>query len=412
MSTRQSATTTATAPASWLAIGVLYLTALLQGLAMVSFPASSAILTGPLGLSDAQYGAIFLPQVALAIVGSIGGGTLAQKWGLKPLLLVTLLANAASQVLLGGAIWVDSALAFPAVLVGTASMGFAFGVGGAPLNSYPPLFFPEKSDTAVVALHSLLGAGLAIGPVLVAPFIARDAWIGFPLLLAVLCGLTLLGASGLSFPTDDDEDESADAPRPVRSGLFWAFVVAAVAYAFAEGTFSNWAVMYLHEARGVPEATAGLSISVFWAALVAGRLLTSALVLRISSQSVLLVLPVLMGTAFLLLPLAEGAALGIGLFAVAGLGCSSFFPLIVTLIGKAYPEHVAWASSMMIASLMLGVGAGSFIFGPLRSTFSFETIYQLSTLYPAIAFAAAVFVVRSEPCRQTFHELWTGSRCQ
>jgi fucose permease len=291
-------------------------------------------------------------------------------------------------------------------------MGLAFGVGGAPLNSYPPLFFPDTSDTAVVALHSLLGAGLAIGPVLVAPFIARDAWIGFPLLLAALCGAAFLAVAALPFPTDEDDAEAAGAPRPVRSGLFWAFVVAAVAYAFAEGTFSNWAVMYLHEARDIPEATAGLALSVFWAALVAGRLLTSALVLRISSQSVLLVLPVLMGAAFLLLPLAEGAALGIGLFAVAGLGCSSFFPLLVTLIGNAYPEHVAWSSSMMIAALMLGVGAGSFVFGPLRSTFSFETIYQFSTLYPAIALVAAVFVVRSEPCRQTLHELWTGSRCQ
>ena len=408
----QSATTTATAPASWLAIGALYLSALLQGLAMVSFPASSAVLTGPLGLTSAQYGAIFLPQVALAIAGSIGGGTLAQRWGLKPLLLLALAANAASQLLLAGAQWTGPTGAFLAVMVGTASMGLAFGVGGAPLNSYPPLFFPDTSDTAVVALHSLLGAGLAIGPVLVAPFIAREAWIGFPLLLAALCGAAFLAVAALPFPTDEDDAEAADTPRPVRSGLFWAFVVAAVAYAFAEGTFSNWAVMYLHEARDIPEATAGLALSVFWAALVAGRLLTSALVLRISSQSVLLVLPVLMGAAFLLLPLAEGAALGIGLFAVAGLGCSSFFPLLVTLIGNAYPEHVAWSSSMMIAALMLGVGAGSFSFGPLRSTFSFETIYQASVLYPAIALVAAVFVVRSEPCRQTLHELWTGSRCQ
>jgi predicted MFS family arabinose efflux permease len=66
----------------------------------------------------------------------------------------------------------------------------------------------------------------------------------------------------------------------------------------------------------------------------------------------------------------------------------------------------------MIAALMLSVGAGASVFGPFRSTFSFETIYQLSTIYPAIALVAAVFVVRSEPCRQTLHELWTGSRCQ
>ena len=407
-----STTVESSSSATWVIVGVLYLSALLQGLAMVSFPASSTVLTGALGLSSAEYGAIFLPQVALAIVGSIGGGTLAQRWGLKSLLLIALAANAVSQLLLAATVWTGSVWVYPAVLAGTASMGLAFGISGAPLNSYPPLFFPDASDTAVVALHSVLGAGLALGPVVVAPFIARDAWIGFPLLLAALCGTALLAAAALPFPEEDTDDDTADRPRPVRSGLFWAFVVAAVAYAFAEGTFSNWAVIYLHEARGVPEATAGMALSVFWGALVVGRLLTSVLVLRVSSQAVWVALPLLMGATFLLLPFAEGPVLGIGLFAVAGLACSSFFPLTVTLISKAFPEHVAWASSMMIAALMFGVGGGSFIFGPLRSSFSFETIYQFSTLYPALALVAAIVVVRSEPCRQTIREVWTGSRCR
>ena len=410
--TSHSSTLSTSASPAWLTVGVLYLSALLQGLTMVSFPASSAVLTGSLGLSSAEYGAIFLPQVALAIVGSIGGGTLAQRWGLKSLLLIALGANAASQLLLAATVWTGSVWIYPAVLTGTASMGLAFGVSGAPLNSYPPLFFPDASDTAVVALHSILGAGLALGPVVVAPFIAQDAWAGFPLLLAALCGATLLAALALPFPEDETDARTADSPRPVRSGLFWAFVVAAVAYAFAEGTFSNWAVIYLHEARGVPEATAGIALSVFWGALVAGRLLTSVLVLRVSSQAVWVALPLLMGTTFLLLPFADGPVTGIGLFALAGLACSSFFPLTVTLISKAFPDHVAWASSMMIAALMFGVGGGSFIFGPLRSSFSFDTIYQFSTLYPALALAAAIVVVRSEPCRQTIRELWTGSRCQ
>ena len=394
------------------AVGIVYATALLQGLTMVSFPASSTVLTSGLGLSSAQYGAIFLPQVALAIVGSLGGGILAQKWGLKTLLALAMAANAASQILLAATMWVAPGLVYPAVLAGTASMGLAFGVSGAPLNSYPSLIFPEMSDTAVVALHSILGAGLALGPVLVAPFVARDAWIGFPILLAALCVLTLVAIPLLSLPEDQTVNDTTASPRPVGTGLFWVFVIAAVAYAFAEGTFSNWAVIYLHEARGVPEATAGIALSVFWAALVAGRLLTSVLVLRVSSQAVWLILPLLMGATFLLLPFAEGAVLGIGLFAIAGLACSSFFPLAITLISRAFPEHVAWASSMMIAALMVGVGGGSFIFGPLQNAFSFETIYRLSTLYPAVALIAAVIVVRSEPCRETIHDLWSGSRCR
>ena len=55
-------------------IGLVYLTGLVQGVALVTFPAASSIFTTPYpmgyGLSSAQYGIMFLPQVILAIVAS------------------------------------------------------------------------------------------------------------------------------------------------------------------------------------------------------------------------------------------------------------------------------------------------------------------------------------------------------
>ncbi|NBC00713.1 MAG: MFS transporter [Bacteroidetes bacterium] len=395
------------------AVGLVYLSALLQGLAVVSFPASSTILTGTLGLSSAQYGAIFLPQVALAIVGSVSGGTLARRLGLKTLLLAMLAANALSQLLLAGSLWVEPSLAFPAILLGTGSMGLGFGLSGAPLNSFPPLLFPEKDETAVVAVHTLLGLGLAVGPLVVAPFVAAGQWIGFPLLLLSLMVLALAAAAGIAFPTDEVADGAqATAARPTGKVLFWLFVAVAVLYAFAEGTFSNWAVVYLNEGLGASEATAGLSLSVFWGALVAGRLLVSALVLRLPARAIWLALPVLMIAAFLLLPYAQTVTAGIALFGLAGLGCSAFFPLTITLISKCFPEHVSWVSSMMIAALMTGVGIGSFVFGPLRDVFSFEQLYQLSALYPALALVAAFIIARGVVRGMRIRELWTGSRCQ
>lgn len=409
---QQPDTLSQTISSSWLAIGLVYVAALLQGLAMVSFPASGTILKTALGFTDAQYGAIFLPQVALAVAGSIGGGTLAEKIGLKRLLVLALAANALSQLLLASSVAVGPELAFGAVMVGTAAMGLGFGLSGAPLNSMPPQFFPEHRDTAVVAVHTALGLGLAVGPLIVAPFISAERWVGFPLLLLALCVVATLGVGLTALPgAEDEEDEDAGAGRPVGRGLFWLFVAIAVLYAFAEGTFSNWAVLYLHDGVGVPEATAGVALSVFWGALVGGRLLVSALVAHVEAKVIWLVLPGLMVAAFLLLPLAEGAASGIALFGLAGLGCSAFFPLTITLISRAFPEHVAWASSMMIAALMVGVGTGSFVFGPLRDLFSFARLYQFSAVYPVLALLLAALASRSGPCRQTIREMWTGSRC-
>ena len=55
------------------AVLAVYLIAFLQGLTLVSFPASSAVLRQMHGFTDAQYGAIFLPQVTLAVLGAVIG---------------------------------------------------------------------------------------------------------------------------------------------------------------------------------------------------------------------------------------------------------------------------------------------------------------------------------------------------
>ena len=381
------------------ALITVYLIAFLQGLTLVSFPASSAVLKQMHGFTDAQYGAIFLPQVALAVLGAVAGGTLARRLGLQPLLWLTAVGNGLSQLALAASVWVIPALAFPTILAGTALLGFSFGLGGAPLNSYPPRFFPRHAPAAVVALHTLLGLGLMGGPLLVEGFGGVNLWVGFPLLLLALSVLLALIAATVRLPPDasgDNLDRRATEKPPLKSSGFWIFAAIAVLYAFAEGAFSNWAVLYLREAKALPAGVAALALSVFWAAMVTGRLLVAVLVVRVAPQVIWLMLPVLMAAAFLLLPGANTPALGLGLFALAGLACSAFFPLTITLASARFPNQVAWVSSILIAALMVGVGLGSFVIGPLREWLNLEQIYRLSTLYPILIIGLAGWLTVSQ----------------
>ena len=380
-----------------MALLAVYLIAFLQGLTLVSFPASSAVLKQMHGFTDAQYGAIFLPQLALAVLGAIAGGTLARRLGLQPLLWLTAAGNGLSQLALAASVWVMPALAFPTILIGTALLGLSFGLGGAPLNSYPPRFFPRYAPTAIVALHTLLGLGLMVGPLLANGFGRVGLWIGFPLLLLALSVALALTAAAVRLPDASNEPKDrASANPPLTSGAFWIFAAIAVLYAFAEGAFGNWAAIYLSEAKALPAEVATLALSVFWAAMVMGRLLVAALVTRIAPHVIWLALPVLMMTAFLLLPGANTPALGLGLFALAGLGCSAFFPLTISLASAHFPEQAAWVSSMLIAALMVGVGLGSFVIGPLRQWLMLEQIYQFSTLYPVLVIGLAGWLTISQ----------------
>ncbi len=381
-------------PSQWPAIITVYSTGFMQGLTLVSFPASATVLRQMHGLSDAQYGAIFLPQVGLAVIGAVGGGLLARRLGLRTLLWVALLANAVSQLLLALTAMVSPESAYTLLLSGTACLGLGFGLSGAPLNSFPPQFFPRQRNTAIVALHSLLGLGLMVGPLLMNAFALQQTWVGFPLLLVGLCLLLAICARLLPMAEEAIDGENRTdvdhTDSPVRSYSFWVFVFIAVLYAFAEGTFSNWAVVYLQESKQLPTSVAAAALSAFWGALVAGRLLASALVLRFSAQHIWLTLPVLMILTFLLLPTANTAATGIGLFALAGLACSAFFPLSIAIISTQFPQHVAWVSSMLIAALMVGVGLGSFTVGALRMALPLEQLYVLSSAYPLLVLALAI----------------------
>jgi len=182
--------------------------------------------------------------------------------------------------------------------------------------------------------------------------------------------------------------------QPTFTSTFWFFVVIAFLYAFAEGILSNWAVIYLEQSRGLPKSVAAWGLSSFWAAMVAGRLLTSVLVLRIKEKYLWLAMPLLMVTALLLLPYAHTSTRGIGLFLFAGLACSGFFPLTIVLISKHFPLDTAWVSSMMIAALMVGVGMGTFLIGPLHTRFPLETLYRISAIFPLLAFLFAWIVSR------------------
>jgi fucose permease len=412
-----------------LAAPVVYLSGMLQGLTLVSFPASSAMLKSMQGFSDAQYGAIFLPQVALAVVGALAGGSLATRWGLKTLLWLGLVINALSQVLLAATAGLSPPVAYAALLAGTGSMGLGFGLAGAPLNGLPPLLFPNKRDSALVALHTLLGLGLALGPWIASSFVMAGHWVGFPLLLAGFAAF-LAAAAGLArFPSSEPAEPTQAEPAPIadpmplpafRGGVdghpvrlagFWLFALACVLYAFAEGTFSNWAVLYLQDIKHLPETVAAGALSVFWAAMVGGRLLAAVLVLRLAPERIWLVLPLLMIMAFLLLPYADTPVLGIGLFAFAGLACSAFFPLSIGLASRRFERHVPWVSSALIAALMVGVGLGSYLIGLLQEALPLGRLYQLSALYPTTVLVLAWLLVReSSRAREPRNSTRSGSQ--
>ena len=379
-------------------VAFVYLAGLVQGVVMVSFAASSAVLRGRHGFSDTEYGSIFLPQVVLAALGAIGSGALSRVLDLRHVLALSFTAMALSQAALAGSHFLGPGLALAAIMLGTALMGLGSGLGAAPLNTYPQVFYPGRRDSAVVAMHTAMGAGLAGGPVFVAGVVTEGLWLLFPLVFLAACVVLLLATRRAALPPAAPLDEpSATGPSPARSLRFWLFAAIALLYALTEAGYGNWAVLYLSEEKGLGVAAASLGLAAFWMALSAGRVLVGLLVLRVPAPRVYVVLPLLMAGASLLLPGADTPARAVFLFALAGLGCSAFYPLTVALASRHFPGHLAWVSSIIFAALATGIGAGSFVTGALRARLPLSTIYRLEALFPLLALALALPALAAPP---------------
>ena len=218
-------------------VTAVYAAALAQGVALVTFPAASSILTSPdwYGLSSTAYGGLFLPQAIAAIAASLAGARLAGSLGPKRLLLTGLAGDLVAMTLLFVSQFLIGAgpLPYLVLLVATTSLGIGFGLAVPSLNTFAAAFFPERADRAVLYLNALLGLGTALAPVLVAVFVGLGFWSGLPFLVAVvlggsaaLCAVTPAQGGGVDPPprkaaASRSRPSSGSSPRS-RSATAWS----------------------------------------------------------------------------------------------------------------------------------------------------------------------------------------------
>jgi MFS transporter, FHS family, glucose/mannose:H+ symporter len=379
----------------------VYAIGLFQGLSLVAFPAAATILTAPTGydLSKSQYGVLFVPQVAMAILASLALPTLGNRFRLKRVLMTGLIANTIAMALLAGSEPVKTdASAFPILLVATGALGLGFGLTLGSISTYAGAFMPDRRDVALTALNVLLGLGTALSPFLIALFTDIGQWWYLPLLaaagLVILLVITLLQPMLLPVPAEGERADKRE-PRQGIPGLFWVFAVALVIYGIGETMFGNWGTTLL-VGKGVSVDAANDGLAVFWAAVTAGRLAIALVSSRVRSTRIYVVLPFAMAAALLLAPAAGSAGAGIGIFAFGGLACSGFFPMTIGYGESTFPGIVELAAGWLIAAYQVGYGLAAFGAGALQRVVSLSTVFRVAGVAVIAMSVLAVGVARHQ----------------
>ncbi len=381
---------------------LVYATGLVQGLALVTFPAASSIFTNPdgFGFSASRYGMMFIPQVILAIAASALGPGMARRWTLKRVLRAGMSADLLAMILLALSRLLQGApgVAYGILLVATGCLGFGFGTVVMALNTLAEEFSPGREDRAVLSLNALLGAGTALAPLLVAIFTALGAWWLLPLTVAAaLSGLLVFSARQ---PLVASAVRAAGAAKPSRlPPRFWLFAAAVLLYGIAETLNGNWSGPYLTGERGVSAGGASFALTAFWTMVTLGRILFAGLPSKTTVRWIYAGLPVLLMVAFQGILHVRSEAGGIIAFGLAGLGCSAFFPLCISLSGQEFPRLAATMSGELVAFYQAGYGVAAFGVGPLRDLTGrpLGFIYAVGSLAAAAMLMVALLVVVSGP---------------
>ena len=369
----------------------IYLSGFLVGIALVLFPAAGSILTDAdfHGFTSTQFGSIFIPQIVLAILTSLSAPKIAEKVGMKTVMLLGLASLLVATTLLGASNWfLEGNIDYWIVMGGTAALGAGFGFTITALNPFAYTLFPGKETSAVTAMHILLGAGTASAALFLNAFVGQGIWYGAPFAISAIVLLMILFTLPITLKLPHSEaEESSNEKIPFK---IWLFALAVFLYGACEATLGNWGALFLEKSGGLSVSDAALGLSVFWGFVALGRIAFTFYALRFSTKWVYIIAPFIVAIVFFTLPQAEGRSLLLAYMAFGGLGMSILFPLSISSATDQFPKYAAIISGVLVAAIQLGTGFSSNVIGYLNERMELSDLIQYSTAY-ALALGILAF---------------------
>jgi len=367
-------------------------------IALVLFPASGNILLDKAyhGFTEAEYGTIFLPQIIFATLSSLSAPKIAQKIGMKKVLLLGLVGIITSMVLLIASNWfMEGTQDYLLIMLATGFLGTGFGFSVTALNPFAYNLFPGKETTALTALHTLMGLGASAASLVLTFFVGLKYWWGAPAMVVVIMTILVIFTLSITLElpaaSETETEEKGSKGIPFR---IWLFALAVFLYGACEATFGNFGSVLLQKEGGLNAANAAIGLSLLWAGVTAGRVLFAVIALKYSTKWLYIITPFILASVFFIIPSIEGKSLLLTFMVLGGLSLSFLFPNSIGAATNEFPKHASLISGLLVASFQIGTGFSSNIIGFLSDDtkadpVSLGSLYQFSTIY-ALAFGLIV----------------------
>ncbi len=303
------------------------------------------------GFGAGAAGNLFLTMNFAMLATTVFFGPLVDRFGFKSLLAVSAFLVALAFFLLSRAASYGLILAAAVVL----------GLGGGGLNGganalTSDLHEGEKRGTALNVLGIFFGFGALSIPFLIGTL--REL-LGVPTILLIATGLGLLPVViyiVLPFPRAKQAQgfPIKEAARIARSPLLWLCAFILFFQSGNEFTAGGWISTYLQRTHGLGADAAALVLAGYWAAIMAGRLLSSRLVRRLRNETLILGSAALALAAAVLMALAPSGAAAAAGAVLLGLGFAAIYPTTLAIVGGRFAALTGTAFSVAIAVGLVG----------------------------------------------------------
>lgn len=345
------------------------------------------------GQSDAGIGLVYFLYAAAYACGSLGGGLVVERLGRRAVLV------AGAGLLGAGLVTFALAPSWPILLLAALPMGIGMGAIDAGVNGLFLDLFRTGRGRALNLLHVFFSLGALGAPLVVGRLVDGGvAWqavvVGTAAATAPLAVLFALVAMPAGRRTAAAPGEDAVEPA-TNARLGVPIVLLAVAIGFyvaSQGGVSNWLVRFLEPA---PLELATTALSLFWAGLAVGRLISSRLADRFDHVRFTSLALAVMTAALLAAIVVPSLPVSIGLFALAGLASGPVYPMIVAIGGERYPERSAAVAGLLSSAAVAGTIVYPPIMGFMSVTVGLTVAMLGSVLLLLVALAALVGVGRS-----------------
>jgi fucose permease len=321
------------------------------GIVMAVLGAILPSLFEKIGFSEGAAGNLFLSMNFAMLVMTLAFGPLVDRFGFKALLAISSLLVAASFLLLAGA------STYPALVLAVMVLGF----GGGGLNGGTNALTSDVNEgarrgPALNVLGIFFGFGALTIPFLKGTLL-RSVGLQNIILLATGLGLVpLLLFASFRFPRAKQAQgfPIREAARIMGNPLLWLCGSLLFFQSGNEFTAGGWISTHLEKTFGIGPSAAALVLAGYWAAVMAGRLLSARFTRLLRNERLVLAGAGLALAASVLLALAPSGALAMAGAVLLGLGFSSIYPTTLAIVGENFAAFTGTAFSIVIAVGLAG----------------------------------------------------------